>query len=407
MRTNTLISLVACFVATCVLDGRCAEPQNNARPNLTAETNDGDLFRKEDVVFKSTGIALNGTLTYPLPGNRSKYPAIVLIHGTGSTDRDGTIPMMKLTIEEGDIRPEGMPSKEWAMKPYKEMAEGLSTNGYAVLRFDKRGWAEGGNDQVDMTLDLLCEDVVSALSYLKTRADIDHQSMFVLGHSEGGIVAQKLAADLQWLRGIILYCAPITPLHELTHDQTAYTLRLAGATESDIDKALYENNCQAYEKIRKGKYPEQTFNGSPTLHWRSLILHDPMATLRKCPLTTGVLILGGAKDWQIPPREATRIYNELVEFSVALVWYVFIFIVSLGASPQTPGIFSGMTRVFKGLVDGIVEFVRRNGSELCGDATRRGIVGSRVRQRRFLRLLGTVDLRKPFFVCPALCSRVD
>ena len=314
MKTNTLISLVVYFVVTCVPYALCTEPQSNARPNLTADTNDGDLFRKEDVVFKSTGIALNGTLTYPLPGNRSKYPAIVLIHGTGSTDRDGTIPMMKLTIEEGDIRPEGMPSKEWAMKPYKEMAEGLSTNGYAVLRFDKRGWAEGGNDQVDMTLDLLCEDVVSALSYLKTRADIDHESMFVLGHSEGGIVAQKLAADLQWLRGIILYCAPITPLHELTHDQTAYTLRLAGATESDIDKALYKNK-QVYEKIRKGKYPEQTFNGSPTLHWRSLILHDPMATLRKCPPTTGVLILGGAKDWQIPHREAIRIHNELLKLN--------------------------------------------------------------------------------------------
>jgi len=183
-----------------------------------------------------------------------------------------------------------------------------------VLRFDKRGWAEGGNDQVDMTLDLLCEDIVSALSYLKTRADIDHQSMFVLGHSEGGIVAQKLAADLQWLRGIILYCAPITPLHELTHDQTAYTLRLIGATESDIDRALHKNK-QDYEKIRKGEYPEQTFNGSPTLHWQSLILHDSMATLRKCPPTTSVLILSGTKDWQIPPREAIRIHGELLKLN--------------------------------------------------------------------------------------------
>ena len=282
----------------------------NARPNLAAETNDGNLFREEDVVFKSTDISLSGTLTYPLPGKRSKYPAVVLVHGSGSTDRDGTLPIMKLTIEKGDIRPEGVPSKEWAMKPFKEIAEGLSANGYAVLRFDKRGWADGGNDQIDMTLDLLCEDVVSALSYLKTRADVDHQAVFVLGHSEGGIIAQKLAADLQWLRGIILYSAPITPLPELTHDQTAYTLRLAGVTESAIEKALHDNK-QDYEKIRKGEYPEPAFNGFRTKHWRSLILHDPLATLRKCPLTTGVLILSGAKDWQIPPSEAIGIHDEL------------------------------------------------------------------------------------------------
>ena len=99
-------------------------------------------------------------------------------------------------------------------------------------------------------------------------------------------------------------------LYELTYGQTAYVLRLTGATESDIEKNL-NNLKQNYEKIRRGEYPEQTYNGIPTMHWRSLILHDPMATLRKCPLTTGVLILSGAKDWQVPPREAIRIHNEL------------------------------------------------------------------------------------------------
>jgi hypothetical protein len=142
------------------------------------------------------------------------------------------------------------------------------------------------------------------------RADIDHQAMFVLGHSEGGIIAQKLAADLQWLRGIILFASPITPLHELTHDMTAYILRLRGVAEDEIQRSL-DKNKQEYESIKRGEYPEATLGGVPAKHWRSLILHDPLATLRKCPPTTGVLILNGAKDWQIPPKEAITIYSEL------------------------------------------------------------------------------------------------
>ena len=309
MRASMVSSLVVCCVAACVLDGRCADP-HNAREDLTSKTNDDNLFRQEDVSFNSTGVKLNGTLTYPLPGGRPKHPAIVLVHGTGSTDRDGTFPTMKLTLKQGNVAAEGEPSKEWSMRTYRQIAEGLSTNGFAALRFDKRGWAEGGNDKVEMTLDLLCDDVKSALSYLRTRTDIDHQAMFVLGHSEGGIIAQKLAADLQWLRGIILFASPITPLHELTHDMTAYILRLRGVAEDEIQRSL-DKNKQEYESIRRGEYPEATLGGVPAKHWRSLILHDPLATLRKCPPTTGVLILNGAKDWQIPPKEAITIYIEL------------------------------------------------------------------------------------------------
>jgi hypothetical protein len=310
VRGSVFSSLVACCFAAYVLDGRCAEPQNSAHEDLTAKTNDGSRFRQEDVSFNSTRVKLNGTLTYPLPGSRPKHPAIILVHGTGSTDRDGTFPTMKLTLKQGNISAEGEPLKDWSMRIYKQIAEGLSANGFAVLRFDKRGWAEGGNDKIDMTLDLLCDDVKSALSYLRTRDDIDHEAMFVLGHSEGGIIAQKLAADLKWLRGIILLASPITPLHELTHDMTAYILRLRGVADDEIQRIL-DKNRQDYEAIRRGEYSESTLGGVPTMHWRSLILHDPLTALRECPPTTGVLILNGAKDWQIPPKEAITIYSEL------------------------------------------------------------------------------------------------
>lgn len=133
------------------------------RASVSAKT-DTVGIRSVDVTFHNADtIHFSGTLT--LPEGRRRSPAIVIISGSYPQNRDG---MMA-----------GHPV-------YKQIAEYLSHRGYAVLRVDDRG--VGGTNGVyeKCTTEDFAKDAIAAVEYLKTRKDIKHRSIGILGHSEGG-----------------------------------------------------------------------------------------------------------------------------------------------------------------------------------------------------------------------------
>ena len=126
----------------------------------------------KDVVFsnKKEIINLSGTLT--LPKEKGKSPAVILIAGSGPNDRDETI---------------------FGHKPFWVLADYLSRNGIAVLRYDKRGVDKSGGEYFTATTQDFADDAKAALNYLKTRKDIDTLKIGLIGHSEGGIIAPMIA----------------------------------------------------------------------------------------------------------------------------------------------------------------------------------------------------------------------
>lgn len=128
------------------------------------------IEEKVSFVNENANIKLAGTFTRP-KGNK-KYPVAILISGSGPQDRDESISQHK---------------------PFLVLADYLTKQGIAVLRYDDRGFGESTGNHSNATTYDFSLDVISAMAYLKTRNDVDANKIGLIGHSEGGIIAPLVA----------------------------------------------------------------------------------------------------------------------------------------------------------------------------------------------------------------------
>ena len=195
-------------------------------------------YRTEQVAYKNNKAKtiIGGTLTMPDEENK-KFPAVLLISGSGQQDRDENIA---------------------GHKPFLVIADHLSRNGFAVLRVDDRGvGASTGNPLTATTADFVT-DVKSSVNFLKTHPEVDPNKIFLVGHSEGGLIAIMTAADLKKeLAGIVLLAAPGVPMHELLLRQSADIIRQRGMEEEYI-KAADDFNRIFYTNILADKKNKMT-----------------------------------------------------------------------------------------------------------------------------------------------------
>lgn len=118
------------------------------------------------------GIRLGATLVMP-GGGQNPHAAVVLVSGSGAQNRDEEI---------------------LGHRPFKAIAEFLGARGYAVLRMDDRGTGESGGDAASSTVVDVMTDVGAAFAALDSLLGRDIPKG-VIGHSEGGSVAVRCAAD--------------------------------------------------------------------------------------------------------------------------------------------------------------------------------------------------------------------
>src|SRR5574344_107217 len=128
-------------------------------------------YKSEDVTFKNSvqGNTLSGTLT--VPEGKGPFKAVVLVTGSGAQDRDETIS---------------------DHKPFLVIADYLTRNGIAVLRYDDRCAGRSDKTDPDYTTMDLSYDAQAAVDFLRTRKDIS--LIGIAGHSEGGEI-ELLVAD--------------------------------------------------------------------------------------------------------------------------------------------------------------------------------------------------------------------
>ncbi|HEX8284256.1 MAG TPA: alpha/beta hydrolase [Pyrinomonadaceae bacterium] len=168
-----LLGALACPPATFAQGG--APAQAPAAPAPAAS-------KSEPAVLDTPGGKLHGTLELPARG-AAPYPVVLIIAGSGPTDRNGNSGVLP-----------------GANNSLKYLAEGLAAGGIASLRHDKRGVAESvmaAKSEADLRFDTYIEDAV--LWGRKLRADPRFSTLVVAGHSEGSLVgavaAQRLGAD--------------------------------------------------------------------------------------------------------------------------------------------------------------------------------------------------------------------
>jgi hypothetical protein len=169
-------------VALLVGCGSSSSTQPGARPSDRDAARVETFLREpmfevasEDVTFSAGGRTVPGTLARPRTAG--KRPAIVLLAGSGPTDRDWNSPAIPTKNGSGAL-----------------LALELARRGAVVLRFDKAGSGKNpGPHPERWTLDTYREEAVAALALLRTRPDVRADRVFVIGHSEGGMHATRLA----------------------------------------------------------------------------------------------------------------------------------------------------------------------------------------------------------------------
>jgi hypothetical protein len=269
-------------------------------------------YIEEEVIYenKKAGIKLAATLT--LPRSEGPFPAVILITGSGGQDRNETV---------------------CGHRPFLVLADYLTRKGIAVLRVDDRGMGDSTGNLLEATSEDFAGDVLTGVKYLKSRNEINHKKIGLIGHSEGGIIAPMAATQSSDVTFIVLMAGTGLTGEKIMYLQTDLLLKAVGASDSVLAmqrtslKQIFEILKQekdkpiAEKKIRKimtdiraklSKEEKDAVGASPATieiqlklllsRWfRFFLTYDPKSALTKvkCP----VLAINGQLDLQVPPRE--------------------------------------------------------------------------------------------------------
>ncbi len=242
----------------------------------------GDSVREIDITVGKGEWTVPGHIT--LPAYPGKYPAIVLVHGSGPMDRDGML---------------------FSSKPYKDLAWGLASQGIAVLRYDKR--TKFHSKKILKTRPLLttefevAEDVLSALKILEASRDVRHDKIFVMGHGLGGMLAPKIAKQDSAVAGLIILAGNSRPLEDLILEQVEYVYSLDGIVNDDRTKIIKKLK-RMVQNVKSPTLSNATPDDSlplqvPAAYWLGLKGYNPAQTAAK--LNKPMLILQGERDYEV------------------------------------------------------------------------------------------------------------
>ena len=236
-----------------------------------------------DAGFSERGIEFAGrpgTLAMPDGASAAApVPAVVLVHGSGPHDRDETI---------GPNR------------PFLDIAHGLAADGIAVLRYEKRTRARPQDFAGDtFTMDgETTADAVAAVAALRGVAGIDPARVYVLGHSQGGMLAPRIARQSGEVAGLAMLAAPARPLLDLLLEQNRYLVGLDGTV--DPAEQAHLTRLQAQVDAVRGDGAVALADspmGLPANYWRTFETVDPVADARATDVP--LLLLQGGRDIQV------------------------------------------------------------------------------------------------------------
>ena len=248
-----------------------------------------DLARREDVRFQSGDLTLTGTLT--VPAADEPVATVLMLQGSGQTDRDANAKALKIDM-------------------FPQVSAAIERQGIATFRFDKRGVGASEGEYFSSDFDDRLTDAVAAVEWLRARPEVDASRVIVLGHSEGAVVAVRLAAGAAPVAGAILLAgAAQTGEQILTWQGRQVADSLTGVTKWVVRLLridLVKSQRKALNRIRSSRADVMRIQGRKVnAAWvRQLMIYDPAPDLARVHLP--VLAITGDRDLQVDPDDLDR-----------------------------------------------------------------------------------------------------
>lgn len=263
----------------------------------TTSSNSLQLAHDTEVTFGSEAYPISGSLT--LPEGDGPFPAVILVHGSGPNDRNEQIgPNL----------------------PFMDLAEQLSAQGVAVLRYDKRTYLYGSElaALTDITVqDETIDDAVYAFEYLKTLDTINAEQIYIAGHSLGGYLIPRIAAQTPEAAGYILLAASARPLEDMMLEQTEYLLGLEKNLDDASKQKLLKQTSDMVSAVKSltpdTELTAEQLGGVPASYWLDLKNYDPIAEIQQ--IDKSILILQGGRDYQVTKTDYDLWLSAFHEYS--------------------------------------------------------------------------------------------
>lgn len=259
-------------------------------------------YIEEEVSFNNqeAGATLSGTLT--LPSAQGPFPVVILIAGSGDIDRNESV---------------------YGHKPFLVLADYLTRQGIAVLRYDKRGCEKSTGNYKDATTQDFSNDVLAAIAYIKSRKELNSKQIGLIGHSEGGIIAPIVTSKSKEIAFVVLLSGTGVIGEENLYQQSSLIQRARGTTEETINlsrqfleqmvsivknepdpqiadaqlRAIADNFRKAIKEIGSLEYLERIAARINSKWFRYYLTFDPNTTLKR--MQVPVLVLNGDHDLQV------------------------------------------------------------------------------------------------------------
>lgn len=248
------------------------------------------------VIGAETKYPLNGILAIP-EAMTGLFPAVVLVHGSGPSNMDEKI---------GNVT------------PFKDLAEGLSARGIAVLRYDKRTFVYGKQMRNDIGLSVkeeTIEDAILAADFLRSDPRIHSSKVFILGHSMGGMLAPRIDVEGGNFAGIIIMAGSPRKLEEIIIDQNDDVLHSLNRLLRIIAKKQIAKLSSKFHEIYNLTDEESkstSFMGKYVRSYYFKEMGEHPAVNYLLESHKPLLILQGDKDFQVSVEKDFNRYRSLL-----------------------------------------------------------------------------------------------